>query len=110
MSPRATSLILTFIELCICHTGSSYKKFENHRLWLPETDDNAEYVIPGPLDVPEGGVRKCQEHCDNDASCKLFNYSKTKKRCWFKTVTRDQGFGEWQYKDDFDAYEKGELR
>ena len=91
-------------------TGASYtyKKFENYRLRIPSTKANKDWAI-GDLRVPDGNVEACKEQCDNDDRCKLFNYNRKNKRCWFKAATHDQGVGEWSQNDDFDAYEKGSL-
>ena len=63
----------------------------------------------GELHISDGDVEKCKDQCNKSDRCKLFNYSKSRKTCWFKDVTHDQGIGEWQSDDDFDVYEKGEL-
>merc|ERR1711963_694137 len=84
--------------------GASYKKFENYRLRIPSTKANKDWAI-GDL---RGNVEACKEQCDNDDRCKLFNYNRKNKRCWFKAATHDneQGVGEWSQNDHFDAYEK----
>jgi len=98
-------LLLLLLPLVVPGASDTYKKFDNYRLRIPSTKENKDWAI-GDLRVPDGNVEACKNHCDEDDRCKLFNYSRKSKRCWFKAATHNQGVGKWSPHDDFDAYEK----
>jgi len=110
MAKLIFALILVLHTSILAGASYTYKKFENYRLRIPSTKANKDWAI-GDLRVPDGNVEACKEQCDQDDRCKLFNYSRKSKRCWFKAATHDneQGVGEWSQHDHFDAYEKGEA-
>jgi len=99
-------LLLLLLPLVVPGASDTYKKFDNYRLRIPSTKENKDWAI-GDLRVPDGNVEACKNHCDEDDRCKLFNYSRKSKRCWFKAATHNQGVGKLSPHDDFDAYEKG---
>lgn len=80
-----------------------YDHYPGRILNLPGPDP----LALGSLRVADGDVTACMRHCDLDPACRMFNYMRDDRDCWFKGA-RYQDHPERWYESSKEAYQKSE--